>query len=326
MKKKIMTISLSLMLLLTAGCGKIPKLENGEEVVAEVEGKQFTANDLYKALKEQGGTSVLVALIDDYIASKEFTDNDAAEAYAESQYKYMKQVYEAQGSDLDSLILSNGYKSVAAYKEAIKKDYIVTKIAEKFIGEELSDSEIKKYYDEEIFGAMTVRHILIQPEELDSDATDEDKKKAKEDALNEAKEIIKQIQDGADFATLAKEKSEDPGTASNGGLYESFLKETTDSAFWSAAYKLKDGEYTTTPVESAFGYHIILKISSEEKPSLEDSKDKIVEELVAEKTNKDSKLIAKTWAEIRKKYNLNIVETTIKDDYETTINSLKSAS
>ena len=109
-------------------------------------------------------------------------------------------------------------------------------------------------------------------------------------------------------------------------IYENFLKETTDSAFWKASYDLKDGEFTKTPVESAFGYHIILKISSKEKPSLEDSKDKVTEELVSQKISSDSKLIAKTWANIREKYNLNIVETTMKNDYETTINSLKSAS
>ena len=326
MKKKLVAITLSLMMLLTAGCGKVPKLANGEEVVAEIDGKQFTANELYDALKKQGGTSVLISLIDDYIANLEFTDKEDAKAYAESQYNYMKQVYSAQGSDLDSIILSNGYKSVADYKEMLEQDYIVTEVAKKYIGEDLTDKEIEKYYKDEIFGAMTVRHILIQPKELGSSATSDEKAKAKEDALNEAKEIIKQIEEGADFATLAKEKSSDTGTASNGGLFEDFLKENTDSAFWKASYELKDGEYTKTPVESAYGYHIILKVSGKEKPTLEDSKEKITEALVSEKISNDSKIIAKTWSDIREKYNLNIVETTIKNDYETTINSLKNAS
>ena len=69
-----------------------------------------------------------------------------------------------------------------------------------------------------------------------------------------------------------------------------------------------------------------LKVSGKEKPTLEDSKEKITEALISEKISEDSKMIAKTWSDIREKYNLNIVETTIKNDYETTINSLKNAS
>ena len=53
MKKKLVVLGLCGLLMVT-GCGQkqIPKLEDGKEVVAEVEGKQITADDLYSALKE----------------------------------------------------------------------------------------------------------------------------------------------------------------------------------------------------------------------------------------------------------------------------------
>ena len=54
----------------------IPKLENGEEVLAKIDGKDFTANDLYKELKKQGGSTVMLSLIDDYIANIEIDWKD----------------------------------------------------------------------------------------------------------------------------------------------------------------------------------------------------------------------------------------------------------
>ena len=320
MKKKLIVLCLSSLFILT-GCGKeVPKLENGQEVVAEIEGHQVTADDLYGALKEQYGTSILVNLIDEYIISKEFTDEDAAKSYAEQQYKYLKASYDASGQDLDKEIL-NYYESVAAFKELIARDYKSTKVVENYVKGILTEDEINKYYEDEIFGTMTVRHIIIIPE-YENGATEDEIKKAKEDALNKTKDLITQLKNGADFATLAKEHSQD-GTAENGGLFENFSKETTDAAFWKAAYELENDKYTETPVESSFGYHIIYKISSNEKPTLEDSKEKVMESLVEEKLSESNNSLAIYWSKIREKYNLNIYETTIDSLYKKSISNLK---
>lgn len=320
MKKKLVVLCL-LSLLMITGCGKeVPKLENGQEVVAEIEGHQVTADDLYGELKEQYGTSILINLIDEYIISKEFTDEDAAKSHAEKQYKYLKASYEAQGADLDKEIL-NYYSSVAAFKELIAKDYKSTKVVENYVKGILTEDEINKYYEDEIFGTMSVRHIIIIPEYKDG-ASEDEIKKAKDEALTKTKDLIKQLKEGADFATLAKEHSQD-GTAQNGGLFENFEKETTDAAFWKAAYELKNDTYTETPVESSFGYHIIYKISSNEKPSLEDSKEKVMEALVSKKLAESNNSVAIYWTKIREKYNLNIYETNIDSLYKKTVSDLK---
>ena len=321
MKKKLVVLGLCSLLVIT-GCGQkqIPKLEDGKEVVAELEGKQITADDLYKALKEENGTNVLINLVDEYIISKEFTDESAANSYAEQQYKYLKASYEAQGADLDKEIVKY-YESVKAFKEMIAKDYKSTKVAENYVKSILTEDEINKYYNDEIFGTMTVKHILILPH-YDKDASEDDIKKAKEDALEKTKNLINDLNNGADFETLAKENSED-GTASKGGLFEDFSKENTDSAFWEASYKLENGQYTSEPVESQYGYHIIYKVSANEKPSLEDSKEKITDALVSKKMSENTNSVQIYLAKVREKYNLNIYETTINDLYNKTIDKLK---
>ena len=59
-----------LALLIVTGCSKSPKISNGEEVVASVSGKDFTANELYESMKGQYGTSILIDMIDSYIAEQ----------------------------------------------------------------------------------------------------------------------------------------------------------------------------------------------------------------------------------------------------------------
>jgi peptidyl-prolyl cis-trans isomerase C len=71
----------------------------------------------------------------------------------------------------------------------------------------------------------------------------------------EAKDIVAQLKNGADFATLAKEKSKDPGAADGGDLGY-FTKEQMVPEFAEAAFKLQKGQISD-PVKTQFGWHII---------------------------------------------------------------------
>jgi peptidyl-prolyl cis-trans isomerase C len=73
----------------------------------------------------------------------------------------------------------------------------------------------------------------------------------------EAKSIIAQLDKGADFATLAKKNSTDPGAASGGDLGY-FGRDDMVPAFAAAAFALPVGKYTETPVKTEFGWHVIL--------------------------------------------------------------------
>ncbi|MBU6450124.1 MAG: peptidylprolyl isomerase, partial [Rhodospirillales bacterium] len=73
----------------------------------------------------------------------------------------------------------------------------------------------------------------------------------------QAQDIIKQLNKGADFAKLAEKDSIDPG-AKNGGELGWFSKDEMVPAFADAAFALKKGEYSKTPVHTQFGWHVIL--------------------------------------------------------------------
>ena len=89
------------------------------------------------------------------------------------------------------------------------------------------------------------------------------------------------------------------------------MKKDVDSAFWKAASKLKDGEYTTSPVESEYGYYIILRKSSKKKDSLSKIKDKVKDVLFSSlipyinnmnEIKLDKRIILKLLDEVTEKY------------------------
>jgi len=303
----------------------IPKLKDGKEVLAKIDGKNFTANDLYAELKKQGGSQILINLIDEYIASKEITDKTDAETAAKSYLEDLKAQYEQYGGDLQADIKNAGYENEEAFLEVVIKDKMHTLTAEKYIKENMiTDKEIKDYWNENIEGEMHVRYILITPEVKD-DMSDEEKKEAEAKALAEANEVIAALKKGENFADLANEHSDDSSTASEGGLFDGFSKNDVVEEFWNAAVNLKDGKYTTTPVESSYGYFVIYRIKQDKKPSIEDKKDEILTALLneKEKTDEDSNnvpdIVEEAWVKIRKSYNLDIIDSEVKAAYQKSI-------
>ena len=72
-----------------------------------------------------------------------------------------------------------------------------------------------------------------------------------------ALDVIKQLQGGADFATLAKEKSTDPSAKTNGGDLGYFRREAMVPEFAEAAFTIPPGTIGDKPVKSQFGWHVI---------------------------------------------------------------------
>lgn len=147
---------------------------------------------------------------------------------------------------------------------------------------QVSEEELRKYYDEnkELFGQpeqLQVRHILFFVDEGDKNYpvkhTDAEAKKM-------AEEIIAQLKQGKDFAALAGEKSEDTGTKINGGLYV-FSKGEAVQEFSDAAHSLKPGEYTSKPVKTEYGYHVIKleKVIPAKQEPFEEVKQGLAEQL-----------------------------------------------
>ena len=317
-KKKTFALLLVAALMLT-GCGKIATLKNGEEVVAKMDGKSITAEDLYGELKKQGGAVTLTNMIDSFIVNKEIKTDEDAKSYADSQLSSYKKSYQSYGQDFNAALTSAGYTDEEEFKEELILEYKKNIVTENYVKDELTDDEIQKYYDDNIFGDIEARHILISPNTKE-DMTDEEKEKAEKEAKKEAEDIIKKLDKGEKFADLAKKYSDDEGTASKGGKLTVTYGSVVDE-FWDGVNDLKDGEYSKTPVKSEYGYHIIYRISQKEKPKLKDVKEDVIDKLTEEKINNDSTLQTKALMALRKKYNLEISDDELKKSYDNSINS-----
>lgn len=134
---------------------------------------------------------------------------------------------------------------------------------------QMYETEKKKLAGEE---QRRARHILIQ---VGEDASAAEVAAARD----KAQSIYKQLQEGADFAELAKAESDDPGSAAKGGDLGYFGKDFMVPEFEEAAFSLKQGEISE-PVRTPFGFHIIqvTGVRKEEVPSFEEMHDKLYHE------------------------------------------------
>jgi len=112
----------------------------------------------------------------------------------------------------------------------------------KHVVDVVTDAEVKARYDKEVAALpkqeeVHARHILVKTED-------------------EAKEVIKELDAGKDFAAVAKEKSTDPNK-SDGGDLGYFQRGRMVKEFDDAAFSLPVGTYSKTPVKTDFGFHVI---------------------------------------------------------------------
>ena len=314
----VIVILLIINIVLIANGHKV-KLSNGNEIIASVDGKDFVAEDLFDDLKDLYGSNSLLNLVDKFIISKEIKDDSKARSKAKENLESIRSQYESAGYDWDTVLTQYGYENEDTLLEELMTSVKKEEVAKNYLKENLSDEEINKYYEDEVYGTYSAKHILIKPVTTDN-MTDEEKNAAEEAAKNKAQEVINRLNNGEDFASLVKEYSEDEGSVDKEGLVENFTKGDVVDEFFNATAKLKDGEYTTEPVKSSYGYHVILRVSATEKKALKDIKDEVVEKIIEKKLDEDSSLYTKTWVEIRKKYNFTINDTKLKDTYEKSIN------
>lgn len=176
---------------------------------------------------------------------------------------------------------------VEAQKQGLEKDPVVQRkiqdardqvlesaVLRKAVAPEITDKALKARYEKEIANKPAVeevhaRHILVQDK-----AT--------------AEKIIAELDKGASFAELSKKYSKDPGSAKDGGDLGWFKKSEMVPAFADAAFKLKDGQITQTPVHTQFGWHVI-KVLGHRKappPSFEEAKPELRQKVIQEGVKK----------------------------------------
>jgi peptidyl-prolyl cis-trans isomerase C len=116
------------------------------------------------------------------------------------------------------------------------------------------------YLDQLLKGAESEDRLKARYQKFLKDQKPQEEVRARQILVKteaEAKSIIAQLDKGADFAALAKKYSTDPGAASGGDLGY-FTRDEMVPAFSAAAFALPVGKYSETPVETEFGWHVIL--------------------------------------------------------------------
>ncbi len=193
---------------------------------------------------------------------------------------------------------------ISAKIEDIKNSILAQELLKKEIKAKVkvTDDEIKEYYEKNKAKfkdpeQVRARHILIK---VDPQA---DNKKWKE-AEKKAKEIKKRLEKGEDFAKLAKEFSDDPGTKNKGGDLGFFAKGRMVPEFEAAAFALKPGQISE-PVKTVYGYHIIqtMEKKSAKQKELKDVKEQIRQMIQREK---ERKLMENMLTELKKKHPVTI--------------------
>ncbi len=318
--KAILKISAFLLVasLLATGCGKEVKVSS--KAVVGLEDGEITANEYYKEIKADN-IADLIDMIDHKILDEKYKKTDEEDEDVKKQIDQIKQYYSDEAQYKQVLLQYFGAEDDKELDKILRLEYKRQKAVEDYVEKNIKDDEIKKYYEEKVFGDMSAKHILIKPE-VKSDATDEEKKEAEEKALEEAKKVIKELEDGKKFDSLAKKYSDDEGSASKGGDLGKFAYEDMVKEFSDACAKLEVNEYTKEPVKSSYGYHIILKTKQEKKKDLKKIKNDIKEKIREQKLQDDSTLYYNSLIAIREENGITWNDSSLKKAYNKLMDNL----
>ena len=200
------------------------------------------------------------------------------------------------------------------------RDFAVLEVPLQHDDVEISDAEVQAYYDENTQRFMTSEQVVLETLTLSrSDFFDEvsvdeqaleqlyqrevgnlsEQRRAahilfeitddttEEQALEQARQVREQLEQGAEFAAMAAQESDDPGSANQGGDLGFTVRGDFDEAFDETLFALEVGQISE-PVLTPYGYHLIklTETKAPEVPSLEEMRPRLVEELKTEQVER----------------------------------------
>jgi foldase protein PrsA len=239
-----------------------------DENVAIVNGEEITQDELYQEMVKQHGEAAL-----DQMISERLVEQAAAKAGVKVTEEDLNKEIEtirknfSTEAEFEQALTQYGL-TVETLKEDLKTKVKLNKILEKEIT--VTDEEMQQFFEQnqQSFGTpeqVQASHILVQTPE-------------------EAEAILKQLESGADFAQLAKEKSQDPGSKEQGGDLGFFPRGQMAPEFEEAAFNLEVGK-TSGIVQTQFGFHIIKVTDKKEAqlPTFDEKKEEIKNQLIQQK-------------------------------------------
>lgn len=317
--KKIIALTLSSLLCISAvGCSS---KKNNNDIVATVNGNNITIEDFKVTLalnkidlESKYGSTVWETEVEDGVKFKDTFKNRVlkgmidVEAVCEEAKKdgltpSEEEIDKAFDELNKNLYANENYKKIledlkisdTCIKSQVEKTLTIQKYTENFDKNlKISDEEMKKYYEEHKVDyykdEVKASHILISTVDDNGKELSEAKKK---EAKKKAEEVLKKAKSGEEFSELAKEYSDDPGSAANGGDLGYFTKGQMVQPFEEAAFSLKSGEISGL-VESEYGYHIIKVYDKIDKQlTFDEVKDEIKKTLTEDKYMESIEAITK---------------------------------
>lgn len=282
---------------------RIATLADGTQPVAEIDGQKITADEIYEGTAIDSKVNLLLTLTDKAILSKMYEETDEMkqeiEKTANDYYTQAEQYYQMTQQ---AFLEQYGFDSHEEFIENLTLNYLREKYYEEYVETLITDKEIDSYYEEKVYGDIDSKHMLVT---VDDDRTEED-------AKNLANEIIGKLNEGKTFDEV-KEEYKDNITYEELG-YQAF-NANIHKNYMNALENLENGKYTTEPVQTSYGYHIIYRIDQKEKPSLEDVKDTIIDAIATEKKEDDKNLYGKALIYLREENGLKFFDTVMEEEY-----------
>lgn len=285
---------------------RIATLKNGEQSIVKVNGENYTANELYEDMKDYYSVSLLLDDIDNNILTELYPEDKKMLEDVESNAEYYFNMYEQYyGYTQEQFLSQNGFSSYEAFLDYLKLDYRRNKYLDNYIKKNLSDEEIKEYYEENVFGDINTQHVLVAISSEEGGKTDEEAK-----AL--AEKIITKLNDGTSWEEIQKKYKDDITFEDLG--YQSW-DASLEKSFMDALEDMDDNSYSEEPVKTSYGYHVIYRLDQKKTPSLKDVKETIINNLIADEKAEDANLLFKSLINLRKEKNIKFNDTVMAEKY-----------
>jgi peptidyl-prolyl cis-trans isomerase SurA len=278
--KPLILAALCAVLLATVSCGSDSSAS--ADVVARVNQKDISASQLDKQVQVQlSGAEqppspeelqdlklqVLSRMINDQILLEQAAAGSLSASDAEVDLKFTEFKSQYTEEELQEL-LKKQQMTVDDIRSELRKSITIEKLVNKEITSKISvtDAEIKAFYEKnkESFNlpeSFHIAHILVTPvADPDMQNGKKDDAKTPEEAREKALRLLREVQSGRDFGTVARESSEDPSSSPGGGdLQFQPLQaiENIDPRLSQAVQRMKAGETFPQAIETRFGYHIL---------------------------------------------------------------------